>query len=716
MGFNREVPFLGEIEISEDTFVFGLGPFRFGTTVNQEGERGYLAGSDFDSKYLPVGATEDAWVFPSYLYGETTFRGAKPETNIALKDLEEVFGSQLNADLEFTVQLKAKEYHNRSVVDPEQSINSQAQFIVTAKVGGSSINLDGRLVLDVKAFDDLDGHYVNYTEVRAEGDIAQFLDTGLAALSDDWNAIDSGDGFTVYASDPKLYVKQNGELVLAHTTNLETGQLEYVGEAGDTVSVPFPEEVVLPDEFTESIGDPFSDEVYSAAFFAEGPIVETGSEVLENGDKKHHVVVKSNENKSTEAETIVDANTGEVKEKKERDTRETASIVVATERVLNADNIIVGEEKTTFFERVQDGAIEILQEIPFQQVGSFLGSQIGKAIAGDNQFAQIGAGTLLEAIGGNLGAAFDSFLDHNTGFIDALDATFAGKVFDAKSGNWYYPPKVEYDEAGEVISVTQDKSGAFLNGLGTAFKSAGVSYLTNELISSIGFSDSFAGQLGQTALSSGIGFAVNGARLASAAAEAAATLDSLSTALDATTSAIETAKTAKEFAEFQSGLGAQVGLAIAGFIGSYLGSKVYAPKTVEGQIGQSLGAAAGAKIGAKIGFSVGGPIGAFIGAAVGAFFGAVFGGVLGDLFGSPPRAWADLVVDEATGEYVVKNVRSKKGGSKELVRSLAESAASTINGLVDWIGGKIIEGGQRYTFNHKGDKNKVYGSGISRSW
>lgn len=141
--------------------------------------------------------------------------------------------------------------------------------------------------------------------------------------------------------------------------------------------------------------------------------------------------------------------------------------------------------------------------------------------------------------------------------------------------------------------------------------------------------------------------------------------------------------------------------AVGALIGTKLAAQIIQFDTVGGQIGSSLGSVAGSI--AVTSFLVAGTgssatlagvqLGAFagpVGAAIGAFVGFIVGGLIGSIFGGTPRSGADAQWDEGQGKFVVANVWSKKGGSKDAARSLASAAAETFNAVLDAAGGTLL--------------------------
>ncbi len=119
-----------------------------------------------------------------------------------------------------------------------------------------------------------------------------------------------------------------------------------------------------------------------------------------------------------------------------------------------------------------------------------------------------------------------------------------------------------------------------------------------------------------------------------------------------------------------------VGNAIGALIGSKLASKVHQFHSVGGQIGAQIGAVVGNIL---------------LGGAIGTFLGQLIGGTIGSIFGGTPRSGADVQWDETMGAFTVANVWSKKGGSKEAAKGIAQSVANTYNGLVATIGGELLD-------------------------
>jgi len=206
------------------------------------------------------------------------------------------------------------------------------------------------------------------------------------------------------------------------------------------------------------------------------------------------------------------------------------------------------------------------QYISGSQIGSILGSAIGSQLSGTDTFAQLTAGTVIGAIGKNLGQLADQALGIDLGrFADgARKEVFADFGVDLKVA-----------AAGAVSS-----------------------FLVAELINALGV-DGVAGELLNTTGGVMVGQIAENIALGVDAFSNVGNLDIL-------------------------------GGAIASYLGSKLASQIISFDTVGGQIGSSVGAAAGAIIFTKafetLGNFLAPGIGAFVGFIIGGLVGSLFGG------------------------------------------------------------------------------------------
>jgi Ca2+-binding RTX toxin-like protein len=132
--------------------------------------------------------------------------------------------------------------------------------------------------------------------------------------------------------------------------------------------------------------------------------------------------------------------------------------------------------------------------------------------------------------------------------------------------------------------------------------------------------------------------------------------------------------------------------AIGSYIGSKLSSEIKTFNSVGGQIGSAVGAAYGAFSAAPLfeaAVVTGNPY-LFAAAVVVVVLDTLLGGLIGSIFGGTPRAGADAQWDSTKSEFVVANIYSKKGGSKDAARALAGSVADNFNAILDASGSSLI--------------------------
>ncbi|MCO4093009.1 MAG: hypothetical protein HEQ34_13820, partial [Sphingorhabdus sp.] len=275
--------------------------------------------------------------------------------------------------------------------------------------------------------------------------------------------------------------------------------------------------------------------------------------------------------------------------------------------------------------------------VEFSDFGSILGQQLGFRLAGNNAGRGIVYSAVLQTLGDNLGDALDGIVGRQSQ-KRAIDDAFS-------------------TSSPELLAN---------------LKSAGVgaisSFLTAQLINVIGL-DGFAGELGST---------VSGTVLNTIVSNIAGLNGA--------------ALSANPFANI--GL-ASLPTAIASFLGNRLANEVVSFDTIGGQIGAAVGSALGVIGGVALGKSLAvlGAFGGPIGALVGAFLGTIIGGLIGSVFGGTPRSGADAQWDDVQGKFIVTNVYSRKGGSKDAARSLASVAAETFNDVLEATGGRLARPG-----------------------
>ncbi|HYG29179.1 MAG TPA: Ig-like domain-containing protein [Allosphingosinicella sp.] len=270
--------------------------------------------------------------------------------------------------------------------------------------------------------------------------------------------------------------------------------------------------------------------------------------------------------------------------------------------------------------------------LTFSDLGAALGSELGSLIGGKNKLVGVLASGTLQTVGDALG--------------DILDGVISGGSFKASANLAFMN---------------------FTRNLGRNILGAGVgavsSFLTAELSKALNLSG-FGGELFNSAAGSVINTILSNMAGLNGAAGLANPLSG-------------------------AGSMATLGSAVGAFLGAKLASTLVKFDSVGGQLGSAIGTSLGVLAAGKL-LSIGGLLGGPLGAAIGAFAGYLIGGFIGSLFGGTPRSGADVQWDEAKNEFVVANVYSRKGGSKDAARNIATAVAETFNGLLETIGGTLL--------------------------
>ncbi|WBO24461.1 calcium-binding protein [Sphingomonas abietis] len=123
--------------------------------------------------------------------------------------------------------------------------------------------------------------------------------------------------------------------------------------------------------------------------------------------------------------------------------------------------------------------------------------------------------------------------------------------------------------------------------------------------------------------------------------------------------------------------------------GAFVGTELANTIADWDEVGEQIGAQIGSAIGATIGTAI--PI-PFLGSAIGAFFGDLIGGLIGGLFTGKPESGAIVGFDAVSGTFEVQDVWKKDGGKKAVARQLGNSAALTLDGIIQTIGGELLNG------------------------
>lgn len=130
--------------------------------------------------------------------------------------------------------------------------------------------------------------------------------------------------------------------------------------------------------------------------------------------------------------------------------------------------------------------------------------------------------------------------------------------------------------------------------------------------------------------------------------------------------------------------------AAASFVGAKLASEIKTFGSIGGQIGSAVGGIIGAGKAAAILLANPTPVG-FATAVLVVAFSTLLGGLIGSIFGGTPRSGADVEWSAERREFIVTNVYSRKGGSKQAARDISQSVASAYNAVIAAAGGSLID-------------------------
>ncbi len=345
-------------------------------------------------------------------------------------------------------------------------------------------------------------------------------------------------------------------------------------------------------------------------------------------------------------------------------------------------DIIVAAENWSIPEQAFRGLIGGLTVIDGGQLGLALGSAIGRRLT-SNPFGQVIASGTLSTILGGIGEFIDREIFHGTPTTEIL-----------KNG-------IE----GFGSAVFQNIKGAGIGALS--------SYLTAELLNALDI-EGIPGEIAQSIGSAAVSKVLS--NLLSFGDKIGQPI------LDAAGNQIVVNGVIQRYDLF-AGVGTSM---LVNAIGTYIGSKLAAEiktfKSVGGQIGSQVGAiyagfASSVALAAASGLAIGGAsIGAIVNAAtlfaaanpvvaiaivaVVVLLNTLFGGFIGSLFGGTPRSGADATWDAAKDEFVVANIYSRKGGSKDAAKSLAGAAANSLNAVLYASGATLLDPSAVQTGNY----------------
>ena len=305
-----------------------------------------------------------------------------------------------------------------------------------------------------------------------------------------------------------------------------------------------------------------------------------------------------------------------------------------------------GETHSYDIEVGDDGSIGAFQRngtpIDVGSIGSVLGSQLGSKLGG-NAFTKIAAGTVLSAIGKQLG--------------HTLQFGIPGAITEFGSGG--QPALLD----GAVNGALGNMNIGFTGNLAVGAVGALTSLLIGELGNALGkngFVTGFVSTVGTTITT----------QIATNAVHAAA-----GTINPATGNVFEL------FDGFASG---QIFTNMAGAVGAFfadaLAAQVMMPRSEEGAIG------------GQIGSSIGGLIGSWllpgIGTAAGTFVGRLLGTTLGDMAANDPQSGGRIEMN-AAGQFYITGQWQDHGGNWQWLNEVAYHQIVATYDLVNLTGGRI---------------------------
>ncbi len=277
----------------------------------------------------------------------------------------------------------------------------------------------------------------------------------------------------------------------------------------------------------------------------------------------------------------------------------------------------------------------------FSAVGQVLGSALGRALAPNNQFVQLAAGTVAGAAGQKLAQAFAASLSANGSTID-LTSVFSG--FDVS---------IAGAGASSVASflIAELGTALHLDGFGAQLFDAGAG----------GFAGSVASQIA-TEMARGASFdlAIGAVNFGNAAVSA--------------------------------------GYSISSLLGTYLAHELVPAQTHEGAVAGSLLGAVGSTVGISVALSgvlsevLGGVLN-FIVPGLGSLIGTIVGTLLGDaLAGDPGYPKAAHDVEILGSDYYFQNrlVGTDDHGNAAISQAMGDQVAAIANSYLKAVSGEAI--------------------------
>jgi hypothetical protein len=294
----------------------------------------------------------------------------------------------------------------------------------------------------------------------------------------------------------------------------------------------------------------------------------------------------------------------------------------------------------------------------FSAVGQVLGSALGRALAPNNQFVQLAAGTVIGAVGQRLAQAFVASL-----------ATDASKF---------------------------DPSSVFAN-FNVSIAGAGASSVASFLVAELGTAlhlDGFGGQL----------FNASAGGFAGSVASQIATKMAQGASFDLAIGTINFADAA-----------ASAAYGVSALFGSFLAHEFVPAQTHEGAVGGQLLGAVGSAIGISAALSGAlGTVLGFIAPGIGSLLGTILGTLIGDAFGSVPHPAAVDLLDQAGTLYAAAHYQTSAsdGGDYSTPDQLVVPALAIINAYLGAVKGAALDHSKQVTIGYRTDPQSSYIVGV----
>ena len=305
-----------------------------------------------------------------------------------------------------------------------------------------------------------------------------------------------------------------------------------------------------------------------------------------------------------------------------------------------------------------DGQPSNGNNIDFSTVGQVLGSALGRALAPNNQFVQIGVGTVAGAIGQKMAQAFSASLRTN-GAEFSLAGAFADFDISLAGAGAGSVASFLTAEVGHALGLTGFNAELFNASIGGAASAVANKVATEMLLNGLSFNA-----------------AIGTISFASAATSA--------------------------------------GYGVSSLLGGYLGRELVPATTHEGAVGGQLLGAVGSAIALSASLAYGlGAVLNFIMPGIGSLIGTVVGTLIGNAVGSHPHPAAVDLLDQAGNlyGYVHSQVSASDGGDYSIPDPMAAAAVSIINAYLRAANGIVLDHSKQIQIGYVTDPDFRYIAG-----